>query len=120
EVDALLVHGVGLELRGLERDRPLDLGEDLLPHALGVVGLLRHERGVGGHAAEHAPAVDLADLLDVGGVQEQLHGRPPWVAWTDDGARASTRSLPVSPREVRSVARSITRSMMAASARSKL
>ena len=39
-----------------------------------VFVLLGDERGVGGDPPEHAPAVDLADLLDARGVEKQPHG----------------------------------------------
>ena len=48
-----------------------DLLEDLL---VGPAGGLGEQRRVGGHAVEHAPAGDGADLFDVRGVQEDLHG----------------------------------------------
>ena len=71
---ALLEHPVDVVGDDLGRDRtrrdPADLLEDLVVRAadLGV------ERRVRGDAVEHAPAGGGADLFDVGGVEEDLHG----------------------------------------------
>src|SRR4029078_13694563 len=110
QADALLVHGVGGGLRHLEGDVALDLLEDQLPDVLRVLVLLRDQAGVRGDPGQHAPAVDLADLFDASGVEEQPHDVLP--SCTDAGTPRSCVA--------RSVVRSMTRSITEASAWSKL
>ena len=63
------VLGDDLSGHGAFRD-PADLLQDLVVrHALD----LREQRRIGGHAIEDAPAVDGPDLVDLGGVEEELH-----------------------------------------------
>jgi hypothetical protein len=67
---ALDVLGDDLGAYGARRDL-VDLGEDLVVAAADR----GEERGVGGHAVEHASAGSSADLVDLGGIQEDLHPR---------------------------------------------
>src|SRR5690606_33975737 len=71
---ALLHHRLDLGRDDLRRDGAFvelaDLGE-----ALAVVDLLlRDERGVGRHTVEHAEVARFADLVEVGGVDVDVHG----------------------------------------------
>src|SRR5262249_35099717 len=99
----------GRHVGDLERDVPFDLGQDLLPDGLRVLVFLRDQRRVRRHPRQHAPPVDLADLVDTRRIEEQPHMLLPFCA------RPASRSSPA-----RSVARSMTRSMTEASAWSKL
>src|SRR5207245_3018478 len=71
--EPFLVEIIGSRGRGLEGDRPVHFGADLLHLHLPVVVLLRQEAGVGGAATQYPPFLDRSDLVQVGGVQEQLH-----------------------------------------------
>src|SRR5262249_43408440 len=101
---ALLVHWTGLGLGGLEGDVSVDLIKDFLPGLVRVLVLTGNEGRVRGHALQDAPLVDLADLLDVGGVEKQPHT-----------VLSSCTPAGFLPASVLSVARSMIRSMIAAS-----
>src|SRR5205823_2134721 len=113
QLETLLEDLVGLLGRRLEGHRPVDLGTQLLHVGLDVARLLpRDQAWVRREPAEHSPFLDLPDLFEVRGIQEQLHvllasswfGRfPPWPP--DDPSRRRSRR--------RSVARSTTRSITA-------
>ena len=77
EVLPLLVHGPGLGLRGLERDVAVDELQDGPPRLLHVAVLAGEERRVRGDTLQDPPLVDFADLVDVGGVEEELHLTSP-------------------------------------------
>src|SRR6266508_1776923 len=63
---ALAHHPVGVERNRLGADRSIDQFGDLLNRGLEIAALLlRHQRGIGRHAAQDAPARRLADLGDV-------------------------------------------------------
>src|SRR5207249_4504644 len=99
-------------VRDLERHVALDLREDLLPDRVGILVLLGDERRVRGHTGEHAPSVDLTDLVDACRIEEQPHDVLPL------GVRVRTPTARSSA--ARSVACSMTRSITEASAWSKL
>jgi hypothetical protein len=67
---ALDVRGDDLGTHRTGRDLA-DLGQDLVVAA----AHLGKQGGVGRHAVQHAPTSGGADLIDSGGVQEDLHGR---------------------------------------------
>src|SRR5206468_653139 len=73
ELPALLDHVVGVRRRDLEADRPVDEGEDVLDHLPPLPSGLRDEGRVRRDPIEHAPGGRLADLVDVRGVEENLH-----------------------------------------------
>jgi len=54
--------------------RALDQLADVVDGLQEVAALLGDQGGVGGDARQDAPGVDLADVVDVGGVEEELHG----------------------------------------------
>src|SRR5205809_173528 len=73
ELAALLDHLLRLGRRNLEGDRAVDEGEDVLDYLGPLSAGLRDERGIRRHPVEDAPGRGLTDLVDVGGVEEDLH-----------------------------------------------
>jgi hypothetical protein len=71
-------HVVGLERDHFGGDRALDEGADLLGDFQDVAAGFQDEGRVGGDAVHHAEVVKLTDGVDVGGVDEEFHGGPPW------------------------------------------
>src|SRR5207253_7972375 len=104
---------VRLGLRGLEGHVAVDLGADLLHLELPVRVLLRQQRGVRGAPGEDAPPPDGPDLVEVGGVEEQLHRLIASIP-------AARRGRRLAPLRTASVARSTARSITADSAWSRL
>ena len=66
-------HGVRLQGNDLRADGTVDDFGDLLDDLDEIASLARDERGVGGHAADHAQFGGAADLLGVGGINKKLH-----------------------------------------------
>ena len=75
---------VGIVADDLGRDRTFRQAADLLEDLLVRAAHLRVERWVGGHAVDDAPLDPGLDLLDVGGVQEELHRAPCFLALGPD------------------------------------
>src|SRR5438128_9443285 len=73
ELATLLDHLVRLRRRDLQGDRAVDEGEDVLDDLGPLAARLRDERRIRRDAVEDAPGSGFADLLDVRGVQENLH-----------------------------------------------
>ena len=75
---ALGDHARGIQGGHLAADRPLDHVADLLEQRVGVgAAFLGHQAGVGGHAVAHAHGLDFLDGLEVGRIDEELHGDSP-------------------------------------------
>ena len=72
---------------GLDRDRAVDRGQDVLDALLERPAGLADERRVGGDAVEDAPTGDFADFLDVSRVNEDLQVRLPLDRATGDCSR---------------------------------
>src|SRR5207253_1607627 len=78
ELAALFDHLLRLSRSDLDGDRAVDEGQDVLDHLGPLPAGLRDERGIRRHPIEDAPGGRLADLVDVRGVEEDLHHeRPP-------------------------------------------
>src|SRR5262245_37937508 len=82
DVPALPDHFLRGRRHDLGADRSRHDGADLPDDLQKVPPLLRHEGGVRGHAAQHAPRVRLPDFLDVRGIEKNLHAlsSPPRLA----------------------------------------
>ncbi len=65
----------------LGADRALHGLADLLEDRARIARFLRHQRRVGGDAVEDADRGERLDLLQVAGVDKQLHRRTPSVKW---------------------------------------
>ncbi len=75
QAPALGDHALGVQGEDLAADRPLHQVADLLEQGVGVLAAgLGHEGRVGGDAVTHTHALDLGNGLEVGGVDEELHG----------------------------------------------
>src|SRR5437667_44787 len=73
ELATLLDHLVRLRRRDLQGYRAVDEGEDVLDDLGPLAARLRDERRIRRDAVEDAPGSRFANLLDVRGVQENLH-----------------------------------------------
>lgn len=54
-------------------DRAIDNGADVLKHVGEAATGLGHQRRVGGYAVDQAGGGQLADLIDVGGINKEFH-----------------------------------------------
>jgi hypothetical protein len=68
-------HAVGLERGDFGAHRALDEAADLLDHLLEVPARLGDERRIGGHPVDEAHRDEFADLVRVGRVGKELHGK---------------------------------------------
>ncbi len=57
----------------LGADRPIYDGADLLGHFHEIAARLGNQRGVGGNTVEQAGGGQFADVIDLGGVDEEFH-----------------------------------------------
>ena len=73
ELAALGHHPLVVERHGLGADRPLDLVADLADHLDEVAARFLDEARVRRHAVDQAERVQLANLVDLGGVHEEFH-----------------------------------------------
>jgi hypothetical protein len=74
ELAALGHHVSRIDRRHLGRDRPVDDADDLAQRGMEFLAFLGDEARIRGHAVEQPERGGLADLVDVRGVDEELHG----------------------------------------------
>ena len=73
EAQSLANHALGVGADGLGGDGTVDDRADLLDDLAEIAAFLGDQAGIGGDAVHLAPAGGLTDLIEIGGVEKELH-----------------------------------------------